>query len=374
MSDLNPRHAVFVTAAYALQPEGGGVQHCTREYLQVARAAGFTLHPVSFATDRRPLARLRRKFRPRPYSDLVAPGFEAEVLRHVQASGARWIFFNQTDAGQIAPRLAALRTSGVRFALLSHGIDSTDSLHTAHTRANFGLGPPVSDGDALLIGRQIFAEAAMHRHFDAIFCLSESDRLFEQWLGGKNVQVLPRLVESAPLDWIPTAGRLGTVGTLGHAPNLDGLVQFCRAFVATPVSVRLRLVGSPPAIGEKLAREFPFIDYLGSLTDIELQAEARTWCAFLNPIFCVPRGCSTKLAVPLGWHLPVVTTRPGARGYFWDEALVPFSDTPAEFARLAMQLSDPVAAAHLRPAITEIAQRSPQLEEVAARFAAALLP
>lgn len=368
MPDIDPTGAVLVTAAYAMQPAGGGVQRCTREYVATLQAAGFTLHEARYEIDRRPAARLRRKLNPAPYRDLIARSFVRQAAGTIRRLRPRWVFFNQIEAAPIATDLASLRTEGVRFAMLSHGVDSSDYLHTVRVAGGDGT-RPVAARDARWLGRQLFAEMEQHRHFDVVFCLSETDRLFHQWLGAPAVHVLPRLIERRPIDWHPIAGRLGTIGTLDHAPNREGIALFCRALEAAGAPARLRLIGRPEHCGRELAREFRAVEYLGGLSDEEFEAEARTWSAFVNPIFCYARGCSTKLAVPLGWQLPVATTRAGARGYWWDETLVPLAENPSGLAVLAMRLAgDPAA----RDNVARLAARSPQLPELAATIRAAL--
>jgi len=358
---------VFVTANYSLQPEGGGVQRCTREYLALLRAAGIALEIEGYSFDQAPLSRLRRKYFARPYRDLLPPNLPERVIRRARATGARWVFINQTEAGPIIPALAPLQAEGVRIVLLSHGPDSSDYLHEARIRAEVEGGGKISRGDAAWLGAQLFAELHHHQPCDLVFCLSVNDQNAERWLGARRVHWLPRTVEAEPLSWAPIADRIGTVGTLDHAPNVEGILEFCRTLEAvSPGSLRLRLVGRPTDAGQRIADRFPFVDYLGGLNDAEFQAEAASWCAFINPIFCYARGASTKLAVPLIWGLPVASTRAGARGFFWDEALVPLADTPAELVQFARQLADPARAALVRDAILGLVARSPRLADVAA--------
>jgi Glycosyl transferases group 1 len=360
MKISDPLSAVFVSAAVALKAEGGGVQRCTREYLEVLRAAGLQLHTVAYPFEHRLWVRILRKFRKRPYRDAIPRGFVDEVRKAVADTNAGWILINQTEAAPLIPELAGLRQQGVRIALLSHGTDSCDYIHLARTRAEFHQGRPISSRDKKWIGGLIFEEQIYHRLCDAVFCLSETDRQLEQWLGGRNVTVLPRVIDDRTLPWSPVAGRIGTVGTLTHGPNYEGLVLFCRALVRKPgAGITLRLVGTPDDLGRKLASEFPFVEFLGGLSDVELAREAQTWCAFLNPLFCYPRGCSTKLAVPLEWRIPVATTRAGARGYVWDENLIPLVETPEELAALAVRLCSPDEALHQREAVIALAAKSP---------------
>jgi len=361
MNPLHPQTAVFVTSANAMEPGGGGVQRCTREYLSLARSAGWTVHPLVYDFDRRPLVRLRRLLMPRPFQNLIPRDTLARTITRARETGASWIFLNEVEAGPLARPLAEiLRPSGVRLAILSHGADSTDFIHQARTRAAVRGLDRIHDGDALKLGRQLAVELEMHSAVDAVFCLSELDREVARWLGAPRATVIPRVIDSFPLDWKPVAGRLGTVSTLVHAPNIEGIEATAASIDASGrKDIRFRLVGGPPEAGNNLANRYRCIDYLGPLDDAAFAAEASTWCAFLNPIHCFARGCSTKLAVPLGWQIPIATTRAGARGYVWDESLVPLLDGPEAFAAEALGLADPAVAAILRPGVQQLAARSP---------------
>jgi hypothetical protein len=123
-------------------------------------------------------------------------------------------------------------------------------------------------------------------------------------------------------------------------------------------------VGRPATIGQQLAAEFPFIDYLGGLSDAEVAEEARTWAGFVNPIFAYPRGCSTKLSVPLEWQIPIFTSRAGARGYQWDETLAPLSDTPEALAKDLENANNPAAISLSQQNITLLAKASPTMHSV----------
>ena len=158
-----------------------------------------------------------------------------------------------------------------------------------------------------------------------------------------------------------------------HAPNVEGIVELAAALESKSASLRLRLVGGPIEAGKALADRYPIIDYLGPLDNTALETEAASWCAFVNPIFCQPRGCSTKLAVPLSWRLPIATTRAGARGYHWDESLIPFQDTPYTLAEESQQLAGIGHAQSRRLAVETIATGSPNLSELAESFRTALL-
>ena len=129
------------------------------------------------------------------------------------------------------------------------------------------------------------------------------------------------------LDADPVDQRVGCVSTLDHPPNHQGLAEVLQALSsrASP-GFRFRLVGAPQKIGVALMRQFPFVEYLGALSNSQLRSEAATWCCFVHPLFVYAKGCSTKLAVALGWQLPIATTVYGARGYIWDIRRLPLAE------------------------------------------------
>jgi hypothetical protein len=101
------------------------------------------------------------------------------------------------------------------------------------------------------------------------------------------------------------------------------------------------------------------------LDDPDLREEARTWNGFLHPIFCHPRGCSTKLATAIAWGIPIVTTSPGRRGYTWKTGSLLLAETPDDFASLCVDLLDRRRAEEARHGVVQIAASSPRIDDVA---------
>jgi glycosyltransferase involved in cell wall biosynthesis len=243
--------------------------------------------------------------------------------------------------------------------LLSHGLESVDFLHTI----------PLDSHSRHLqseLGKRLLAERRHRVAIDHVFTLTPWEAEIERWLGAKGVTALPRtMTKRAPLEWNPDASRLGFVGTLDHPPTRDGLEQFLAAFERfAPASMHLRVVGGPDASGRSLASRFRSVRYLGPLDDRALEAEASTWSAFVHPLFCFARGCSTKLATALAWRIPVVTTPAGARGYVWREGVLPMADSPETLALLACAMMDHAAAVRARDEIAAIGRTCPTTEEV----------
>jgi hypothetical protein len=219
----------------------------------------------------------------------------------------------------------------------------------------------------------ILMEAASRRHADAVVALSPFDVELEHWIGATHVGWLPRIITGQALDWRPEEARLGWVGTLDHAPNLEGLVHALDAMARlTSETPRVRVVGSHSRIGAWLKSRYPKVDYMGHLQDSDLAREASGWSGFLHPIFCHPRGCSTKLASGIGWRIPIVTTPQGRRGYEWREGSLLEAADPDAFARLAVTLADPGAARAAREEVARVAASAPTLLEVAERLRAIL--
>src|SRR6185312_11956650 len=250
-----PIPALFVSHASSLQEAGGGVQRCTREYAAALRAAGYGLVNVPYVEDRSLLLRVVRRLRPRPYHLQLPAGFAERCAAEARRSGAQWIFLNHGDTAPLAGQLEALAPGRFRTVLLSHGLDSTDYLH--ETRI---LRPAVRPHDRSWLGGQLFAEMGQRTHLDAVFCLSPTDQAIEQWLGARRVLMVPRTVTEAPLAAAPVPGRIGTISTLNHPPNHEGIVLFAAALAKHP-GITLRLVGGPAEYGRALAARFSHLSY-----------------------------------------------------------------------------------------------------------------
>jgi hypothetical protein len=361
--------AVFVSAAVHLaEGRAGGTQLCTREYRDTLRAARFALRTVPFDPDRRPLTRLQRALGRRPYQGLLPAGLADRIV--AEARGARAVFLNQVDLTPLAKDLRRRLAADCRLVLLSHGLESVDFLHLLRTRTGDRPFAGVTGREERVLGRCLMDEARHRPHLDAVVCLSAFEVEIERWLGSQRVGWVPRVVTADPLDWHPMIGRAGFVGTLDHPPNREGLELFLAALSESGVAadVRVRVVGGPAAIGENLARRHPAVDYLGPLSDPDLRAEAATWCCFAHPLFCYARGASTKLAIGLGWEIPVVTTPEGCRGYEWRSGELALARSPAEFAARVRRLNDPAEQSAAQASVRAVVASSPDLAAAAARL------
>lgn len=360
---------LFVSYAGFVPNAPGGVQTCTREYIDAIRAAGIDIKVLTFDVDRSLAARTRRLMDSSPYTRPAPQSLVEDIRRELRSGPADFVFLNQVALAALAPQIRPLLSPGALMVLLSHGMESTDLLHLIRLRKALPLSGRTRPSADIAMGRVIRAEAASRAAIDAVVCLSPFDVELEHWMSPRPAEWLPRVVVPKPLKWKPDPQRLGFVGTLDHAPNLEGLVLALDAMARlTETPPRVRVVGGPRRIGEWVSRRHGFVDFLGALDEDRLPEEAATWSAFLHPIFCHPRGCSTKLATALGWQIPIVTTAPGRRGYQWGEGALREGDTPEAFALCALSLLDASAAAAARAEVVRVARTSPTLKDVAARL------
>ncbi len=359
---------LFVTHRGYVEGVSGGAQLCTREYIEVLKAAGVDLSVCLVEIDSRLSTRLLRKLVHRPYFRPTPPGAEAAIAAAIDASAPDFVFLNQMGLATLAAGIRRRAGPGCRIVALSHGMESTDLLHMLRLGDDLPLGRP-RGLTAASLGRALLAEHRLRADIDMVCALSPLDVVLEVWVGAKAVEWLPRIITPSPLPWRPTGDRLGFFGTLDHAPNLEGLVRAIEALQPhLPRGGRVRVVGGPERTGRWLAARHGFVDYLGPLDDAGLAAEACSWSAVMHPIFCLPRGCSTKLATAIGWQVPIVTTETGRRGYEWREGDLVIAGRPVDFADACLKLMDPVAAERARDGVAAVARSSPSLADVAARM------
>jgi glycosyltransferase involved in cell wall biosynthesis len=358
---------LFVTHPRALEPAPGGLQLCTDEFIRGFRAGSFDVQLLLVEHDRRLTSRLRNRVAPQPYPAQWRPQSVETIADAAEASRAQFVCLNLVNLAPLAAALKPMLRHDTRIVLLSHGLESVDYLHTvpaawaaAHARD---------------LGRRLLDERAQRAAIDHVLCLTPFEAEIERWLGARRVTAVPRTISPLPpLDWNPQGRRIGFVGTLDHPPTRDGLAAFLTASadIVSP-DLEIRIVGGPGDQGRALAARYPQVRYLGPLDDAALRAEAETWSVFAHPLFCWARGCSTKLAVAFAWHLPVVTTAAGARGYTWRRGELVVAEEPTEFAAAAFRLTSRFEADKARRSIIEIVRTSPTIDDVGALLRDALI-
>lgn len=353
----------------------GGTQICSMEYHDTVAAAGVSLERVLLDMDKRLSTRLLKRVVSTTYIRTTTPSQVDEVLARATEAKPDYVFLNQTNLAHVAGLLRKVLPAKSKIILLSHGLESTDLLHYLRVKKQLPAGGRARPTPAMALGLSLRLEASMRGDIDQVFVLSQSDAVLEQWIGARDVVVVPRVVTEKILDWKPTGHRFGFVGTLDHAPNLEGLVLALQALHANsvvPARATIRVVGGPRQTGEWLAETFPMVEYLGQLSDQALIQEVASWSAFLHPIFCCARGASTKLADPIGWGIPVVTTTYGRRGYVWSKGSLTIAENPEDFAAACRDLMNVDRAREARAAVLDVLASSPATTDIAALISGAL--
>lgn len=345
----------------------GGVQVCTAEYMALLRAAGFDLlvHPIDHTHSLR--VRLKLKFGLGAYDRYDCEALLPALLERLKSEHIRYVAINQVNLAGFALLLKAQLGDKVQVLVLSHGNESGDVLHEiVRQRSMRGL---ARGRDAGRLGSLLLHEADLYSNAaDCVLCLSETEQEINRWLGAAKTLFVPRTFTPAFLEYHPRLDRIGFVGTLDHLPNREGLLMFLHAFEKINVrEVKLRIVGAPASAGKWFERSFSCVEYAGILGDDDLAQEAATWACCLNPVFWYARGASTKLAKPIEWGIPVVSTVPGNRGYVWRDGHVPVADDAASMAAIVRDLTQSIEevercaaesrrVAHSGPTLQELAQ------------------
>ncbi len=302
-------------------------------------AAGFQLQVISYEFKRSMKHRLATRLLPKLLPDREPSELTEKIECGLADGGVKFVFHAMNSFPGVLRRVNQ-RFPEVRQVMLSHGTESIDFCIEQGIRRETGNENRFRVTAERMLGQALLEQMEQRRHVDAVLTLSPLDAEVEKWLGARKVLWVPRTIPGDSLKIRPMDGRVGCVATLDHPPNFSGLHDLLRELEGKrPPNFRLRLVGGPVACGAALAERYGFVEYLGPLTDGELRAEAASWCCFVNPIFVYSKGCSTKLAVGLGWGLPVATSRFGARGYTWDERAVPLAENPSGLAELVLERS-----------------------------------
>jgi len=357
--------AIFLDARGALETSGGGVQMCNREFSAALAAAGFAVKLVPFELDRRFFTRIVNRARPNLRPVVMPPKLPRAAEKAVVGTNACFVFYGLTRFVGLSKHLRA-RFPQLRQVLLSHGVESVDFYLEQKIRRDAGTENRPRHQAVRMLGEEILREGELRQYIDAALVLSPFEAELEKWLGTPAVHWVPRTIIERPLAAMPVNRRVGCVSTLDHPPNHDGLVRLFDALIGkVPKDFRFRLVGRPDSAGHALAGRYPFVEYLGSMDDAVLRREASTWCCFVHPLFVYAKGCSTKLAVGLGWGIPVATTEFGARGYHWDTTALPLAQTPEQLAAAVLDRSCMRRFAEFQAQTRRLVELTPTLGTVA---------
>jgi hypothetical protein len=329
---MNTRKAIFLTNKNELHSDvTGGVQLCSQEFHNIIESdEEINLSDYYVPYTRDIIQRILVRCHFENYSVFDIKKESAALIDYISKENITVVFINMASTVRFAKPIKQKFGDGVKIVLLSHGNNSGDFLHliTKPIKKPFRLRKWFSK---VRLGRLISTEAEYRVNWlDSVVTLSETEKQIENWFGAKKTTFLPRLLYKDFLHRNPTPGRIGFVGRLDHPPNFQGVLILLAEMARQNTGLQFRLVGAPNAYGMKIKQQFPFVEYLGELSDQNLEKEVATWSFFLNPVWWYSTGASTKLGRAISWGLPIITTTAGMRGYEWRKGSLLVADTPGD--------------------------------------------
>jgi glycosyltransferase involved in cell wall biosynthesis len=365
------RKAIFLThKSYLYSDITGGVQLCSQEFHALINSIGdIALQDFYVPYTKNWIQRLSIKVGMDDYSVFDVSKEAPALLDLIEKQKIEIVFINMPALVRFAKPLKKKFGRAVKIVLLSHGNYSGDFLHliTKPVHHTSGFRQRLNK---IRLGNLISTEAEYRvKWLDGVATLSETEKQIENWFGAKRSSFLPRKLYKDFLNRVPVEGRIGFVGRLDHPPNYQGVILFLEELAKTEHGLHFRLIGAPPSYGLKLKQQFPFIEYLGELSDLELEEEVATWAFFLNPVWWYSTGASTKLGRAISWGLPIITTTAGMRGYEWKKGNLLVADNPAEMVRLLIrEAKSSESIRYWREQTELIAENGPGLEDLVNRM------
>ncbi|UKT64385.1 glycosyltransferase [Pedobacter mucosus] len=325
---------LFITDKKYIDYEiAGGVQICTREFLEYFEGAGYNVIVVRVLPTITLMKRLKLKLGIEAYELYDLESFLIEIVETINTNKIQLVLFNQLNIAHWAAKIREKISYPLKCIGLSHGNESGDYLHEITKRYRI---PNIRE--IWRLGKLITKEKVLFTStLDGVVIISEQERYIGQWLGAKKTLFLPRILKPQFINWKPENKVIGFVGTLDHHPNYEGIELFANHLQNINFDGTLKLVGGPSAIGEKFARKYSFISYRGQLSNDELPIEVSKWSIFVNPIFWYARGSSTKVSQFISWGIPILSTRAGIRGYHLANTnFLTKDDTPKNLSELVI--------------------------------------
>lgn len=329
---------LFITNHIYINPSKreGGVRNCTLEFIELFKKKfEVLLFPVSNVSSYN--YRFRVKMGLNNYHDYEPENYTALIKELIEKNDITLVFLNLSNTLKFSSIIKDIADRDIKVVLCSHGNESGDYLHEA-VRFKGKASKIKSFFSSLTLGGMLKTEALYRiKYIDMVLSISPVEEQIEKWLGAKKIFMVPRTVQKNFLPLCPVLNRVGFIGDISHAPNYTGVIAICDALSVQRHSIKLRLVGGPEHIGQKIAKKYPFVKYCGFLPEDALLKEVATWTYFLNLVFYYSRGVSTKLAKALGWGIPVISTEAGNRGYVWNEGELVLAKNPVDMARIIIE-------------------------------------
>ena len=174
-----------------LEPEGGGVQVCSREYVASLEAAGFDLEFLPYEFTNNLSARVRRKIHPEIWYSSAPPNLCRDIERAIQNRKVEFLFFGHTMFAGLSRKLKGAFPY-VQQVLLSHGVEGFDFCIERQIRRQTNLENRSRARAERMIGGSLLHQMEQRRCIDAIVTLSPFEAEIEKWLGASKVLWLPQ--------------------------------------------------------------------------------------------------------------------------------------------------------------------------------------
>ena len=312
----------------------GGVQLCSREFYNVLLATGFDLTQVNVNYTKNIIQRICIKMKFGLYSMFNVKNTQQLVFDEIEKNKVKYVFINMSSLLRYAKPIKLKYGEAVKIYLLSHGNDTGDFLHlTTKPLKKYNWLSKIRD--IIRLGALLHIESLYrNKYLDGVMSVSNTEKEIENWFGAKKSIFIPRTINKETKSFSHTNySRAGFIGRLDHPPNYQGITSVLRelTLLNTP-NIDFRLIGAPAIWGEKIQKEFPFVTYLGELSDEEVEKEVSTWGLILNTVFWYSTGVTTKFAKYLEWEVPTITTPQGTRGYQWKDGNIDYVNSPKEMA------------------------------------------
>ena len=333
---IQKQKALFLTHKQLLYSEiTGGVQLCSQEFHNAISACDdLQLEDYYVPFTKNIFQRVQMKLGFENYSMYDVAKDSPALLQHIESENINIVFINMASCVRYAKPIKDKFGGKVKTILLSHGNHSGDFLHliTKPLKKTSLIRKKIKK---TRLGYLISTEATYRvKYLDGVIAISETEKQIENWFGGKRVVFMPRKLYADFVDYEPNLDRVGFVGRLDHPPNIQGIAILLNEMIQSPMhNLKLRLVGAPDEEGRKIAEKYKCVEYLGELSDMDLEKEIASWSFFINPVWWYSTGASTKLAKGISWGIPIITTTAGMRGYYWKDGNLLVADTPKEMAK-----------------------------------------
>jgi hypothetical protein len=314
------KNALFISQDLFLGESilSGGVTLCTKDYMDVI-STNFNLIPFPIKTKLKIIPKILNKLGLLGYHPISLSKKDISLISNlINEKEVEHIFINHAYISSISISLKD-NFQHIKVILCSHGNESGDFLHQI-TRFSDNMNRFSRLFGTLKLGILLSEEVKYRRFYiDVVLTVSEIEESLEKWLGAKQVFFLPRIFEEKFISWNPKNNRVGFVSDISHEPNYDSVFKLCLAIDKSNLrsTIKIRLIGKDHPRYTFLTKTFSFVECTGYLNENDIIAEMGSWHYYLNLVDYYSKGVSTKMAYGMNFGIPVISTKIGARGYYF---------------------------------------------------------